>query len=169
MIRFRLANLDDVPQIAPIERAASELFRDTEMSSIADDAPIPDAVLQQAVEEQRLWVATEYGTVRAYLLANLLPESLHIEQVTVHPDAARRGIGAMLIESVSNDSRAVDLGQLTLTTFHDVPWNAPYYERLGFVEVAESEWPAGIAEIAQAERNQGLWTWPRVVMVRELS
>ena len=22
---------------------------------------------------------------------------------------------------------------LTLTTFRDVPWNAPYYERMGFV------------------------------------
>ncbi|MCO5214803.1 MAG: GNAT family N-acetyltransferase [Thermomicrobiales bacterium] len=166
MIRFRLASLDDVPQIAPIERAASELFRGTEMSSIADDPPIPDLVLEQAVAEQRLWVATEYGTVRAYLLANVLPESLHIEQVTVHPDAARRGIGAMLIESVSNDSRAATLGKLTLTTFSDVPWNAPYYERLGFVEVAESEWPAGVAEIVQTERNQGLWSWPRVVMAR---
>lgn len=169
MIRFRLATMDDVPQIAPLEQAASELFRDIDMAVIADDAPIPDDVLKKAVEEQRLWVATEYGTVRAYLLAEVLPESLHIEQVTVHPDAARRGIGAMLIESVSSDSRATAPGKLTLTTFTDVPWNAPYYARLGFAEVTENGWPTGIAEIVERERGQGLWQWPRVVMARDLS
>lgn len=169
MIRMRLATLDDISQIAPMERAASEVFREIGMNAIADDAPFSDDVLEKAVADQRLWVATEYGTLRAYLLAEFLPESLHIEQVTVHPDAAHRGIGAMLIQSVSGDARATALGKITLTTFENVPWNAPYYERLGFIDIDEAQWPVGIAEIVQAEKDRGLHAWPRVVMVREIA
>lgn len=168
MIRFRLANTDDIPQIAPLETAAAEVFRTIGMETIAEDEPISEETLLQAVNDHRLWVATEYGTLRAYLLAELLPESLHIEQVTVHPDAAHRGIGAMLIESVAADPRAIALGQITLTSFENVPWNAPYYERIGFVDIAEPQWPSGIAAIVQAERDKGLMAWPRVVMMRTL-
>ena len=37
-----------------------------------------------------------------------------------------------LIEHVAGWARAHGSPALTLTTFTEVPWNAPYYERLGF-------------------------------------
>lgn len=169
MIRFRFATADDVPQIAPLEKAAAEMFRDIDMEAIADDAPIAESRLAQAVEDRLLWVATEFGTVRAYLLAEPLADSLYIEQVTVHPEAAHRGIGARLIESVAADERAVELGKLSLISFENVPWNAPYYERLGFLDLAESEWPAGLHEKVEEEKARGLHSWPRVVMTREVA
>lgn len=169
MIRFRFATADDVAKIAPLERAAAEMFRDIDMDAVADDAPISEARLSQAVEDNLLWVATEFGSVRAYLLAEPLADSLYIEQVTVHPEAAHRGIGARLIESVAADERAVELGKLSLISFENVPWNAPYYERLGFLDLDESEWPAGLAEKVEAEKQRGLHAWPRVVMTRDIA
>lgn len=168
MIRIRLATTDDVPKVAPLEAAAAEVYRTIGMDAIADDAPIAESLLLQAVEEQRLWVAVEYGELRAYLLGDFLPESLHIDQVTVHPDAARRGIGALVIESASSDERAKERGCVTLTSFANVPWNAPYYERIGFMDIAESEWPAGIAEKVAEDQENGISRWPRVVMRRDI-
>ncbi len=169
MIRIRLASADDVPKVAPLEKAAAELFRTIGMDAVADDPPIADTILLQAVEDNRLWVAVEYGVLKAYLLGDFLPQSLHIEQVTVHPDAARRGLGALMIESVSADPRSKQRGLLTLTSFANVPWNGPYYERIGFVDIPESEWPEGVAEKVAADSKHGLDVWPRLVMQRVIS
>lgn len=166
MIRIRLASADELHKVAPLEQAAAELFRTIGMDAVADDAPVSESELLQAVEGQRLWVAVEYGVLKAYLLGDFLPQSLHIDQVTVHPDAARRGLGALMIESVSADPRSKERGLITLTSFANVPWNAPYYERIGFLDIAEENWPEGVAEKFAAEQRDGLAAWPRVVMQR---
>lgn len=62
----------------------------------------------------------------------------------------------------------VCLTAMTLTTFTDVPWNAPHYARLGFQVVAENEWTAGERRIREHEAAVGLDAWPRVVMRRPL-
>src|SRR5690554_6965352 len=100
MIRIRLASADEIHKVAPVELAAAEAYRTIGMDVIADDEPISESKLLQAVKEQRLWFAVEYGVLKAYLLGDFLPQSLHIDQVTVHPDASRRGLGALMIESV---------------------------------------------------------------------
>ena len=166
MIRIRLASADEIHKIEPLEQAAAEMFREIGMTEVAEDAPIPEKELLQAVEDQRLWVAVEYGVLKAYLLGTFLPQSLHIDQVTVHPDAARRGLGALMIESVSADPRAKKLGLMTLTSFANVPWNAPYYERIGFLDIAESDWPEGVAEKVAVDQAHDLGNYPRVVMQR---
>lgn len=169
MIRIRLASADEIHKVAPVELAAAEAFRTVGMNVVADDAPIPESMLLQAVDDQRLWFAVEYGVLKAYLLGDFLTESLHIDQVTVHPDAARRGLGALMIESVSADPRSKERGKITLTTFADVPWNAPYYKRIGFREIPEQEWPAGVAEKYAEDIQPKFADWPRVVMMREIA
>jgi hypothetical protein len=57
---------------------------------------------------------------------------------------------------------------MTLTTFADVPWNAPYYERCGFRVMAADEITPGLAAIRAAEAAAGLDRWPRVCMIRRL-
>lgn len=59
-----------------------------------------------------------------------------------------------------------DLPALTLTTYRDVPWNAPYYERLGFQVLTEVEMTAGLRSIRAHEAACGLARWPRVTMRR---
>jgi GNAT superfamily N-acetyltransferase len=67
-------------------------------------------------------------------VAAVLDGNAHIEQVSVAPSYARRGIGADLVRHVETWGRSLDLPATTLTTFRDVPWNAPYDARLGYVE-----------------------------------
>ncbi|BCW70523.1 hypothetical protein NicSoilB8_15670 [Arthrobacter sp. NicSoilB8] len=57
---------------------------------------------------------------------------------------------------------------MTLTTFEEVPWNAPCYARLGFVRIPECQWSPGIRRIVQAENEHGLDAWSRVVMKKPL-
>ena len=50
----------------------------------------------------------------------------------------------------------------------DVPWNAPYYERLGFVVLRDDELPAALAELRRLEVEHGLPGERRVSMRLEL-
>jgi GNAT superfamily N-acetyltransferase len=84
----------------------------------------------------------------------------------VHPRAARQGIGRRLIEHAARYARQHGLAGLTLTTFADVPWNAPYYERCGFRVVPDGELTPGLRAVRRNEAAHGLDRWPRVVMHR---
>jgi predicted GNAT family acetyltransferase len=48
-----------------------------------------------------------------------------------------KGVGRQLIACAVEHARKLGLTSLTLTTFRDVPWNAPFYARLGFEIVTE--------------------------------
>ena len=65
----------------------------------------------------------------------------HLEQLSVHPDHAGRGVGRALLSAACDWAREAGYGDLTLATYRDVPWNAPFYASEGFVEVGPvDEW-----------------------------
>lgn len=157
----------DLPVLQEIERAAGEAFRTIGMPEIADDEPLPLGTLAAYAVAGRAWVAADADDRPvAYLIADVVDGKLHIEQVSVHPRAARRGIGRDLIEHAAGYARDHALPALTLTTFTEVPWNAPYYERCGF-QVLPDPGP-GLRALIHAEVAHGLARWPRVPMHRPL-
>ncbi|MFF8411157.1 GNAT family N-acetyltransferase [Streptomyces omiyaensis] len=171
-MRIRAAAPAELPLLQSIERAAGEPFRTLGMTAIADDEPLPMDVLEGYRAAGRAWVAVD-GADRpvAYLLAETVDGAAHIEQVSVHPAAARRGVGRELIEHLAAAAREEGLTALTLTTFTEVPWNAPYYARLGFRPLADGD-PGltdGLLAISRAEAAHGLAAWPRICMRRELA
>ncbi|MFF3014344.1 GNAT family N-acetyltransferase [Streptomyces sp. NPDC057939] len=168
-MRIRAAVLADLPVCQDIERAAGECFRDIGMPDVADDDPLPQEELARYVNSGLAWVATgPDDRPLAYLIAEPVDGALHVEQVSVHPDVARRGVGRALLEHAA--LRAADRrdGALTLTTFAAVPWNAPYYLRCGFRILADGELTPGLREIRRQEALHGLDRWPRVCMGRAL-
>ena len=58
---------------------------------------------------------------------------------------------------------------MTLTTFRDVPWNAPFYERLGFCVLDSSELTPELDAVVREEAARGLDRDRRVVMRCELT
>ena len=103
-----------------IEVAAGEAFRLVGMAAIADDEPPALDVLAWYQRDGRAWVATDStdGPI-AYILLDVVDQFAHIEQVTVHPRYARRGIGRALIEEAARWATARGLDWLTLTTFKE--------------------------------------------------
>ena len=57
---------------------------------------------------------------------------------------------------------------LTLSTYRDVPFNAPYYLRLGFRTLEPHEVTPALARVIEIERKKGLDRTPRVLMRLEL-
>lgn len=164
---IRQARLDDLPVLREVERAAGAPFRALGMDAVADDEPPTLSelgVFQQ--DERALVVADQHDRPVAYLLVAELDGYAHIEQVSVHPSHARQGLGRELIDEAQRWAERHELPGLILTTFASVPWNAPYYRRLGFRVLDHTEIPAGVADIRGQETARGLDSWPRVTMLR---
>ncbi|MFD5203127.1 GNAT family N-acetyltransferase [Streptomyces sp. NPDC058375] len=173
-MRIRSARRSDLPVLQDIERAAGEPFRALGMAFVADDDPPPLDLLESYRQAGRCWVATDPLSAvgdrpLGYVLADPVDDALHIEQVSVDPAAARRGIGRDLIAHLAALAARRGLTALTLTTFTDVPWNAPYYARIGFRILAEDELTDGLRAIRAEEAQHGLDRWPRVCMRRDLA
>ncbi|OII65313.1 GNAT family N-acetyltransferase [Streptomyces sp. CC77] len=167
--RIRPALPEDLPRLQDLERAAGEPFRALGMAAVADDDPPPPEDLERYRAAGRARIAAgPDGRPAAYLVWDEVDGAAHIEQVSVHPDAARRGLGRALVEDLAAHAVALRLPALTLTTFRDVPWNAPYYARLGFRVLDETELTAGLRAVRRAEAAHGLDRWPRTCMRRDL-
>jgi len=117
----------------------------------------------------RLWVITEADDCPVgFLITDVIDGCLHVEQVSVEPGSARRGLGRALLDYAAERAAAAGVPAVTLTTFADVPWNAPYYVRCGFRVLDDAEVTAGLRAIRQREASIGPDRWPRVCMRRDL-
>ncbi len=165
---IRAARIDELAHLQAVERAAGEAFRDVGMGEIADEPPLSLDQLAVFAEAGRAWVRADPGDPAcAYLVASHIEGALHIEQVSVHPDRASWGIGRTLIEHAAAWAATHGCDVVTLTTFVDVPWNAPYYRRLGFRPVPDDRWP-WLRRLREREAAAGLDRWPRIAMARPL-
>jgi hypothetical protein len=92
MIRSAVA--DDVGSIREVERAAGEMFREIGMSPVAD-ADLPSvAVVGSCIARGGAWVVDDGAGVVAFVMASVLDESAHIDQVSVHPKRRGQRLGA---------------------------------------------------------------------------
>jgi GNAT superfamily N-acetyltransferase len=165
-MRIRPAQPPDLDVLRAIEGAAGAAFREVGMPEIADDEPPSIETLDAYRRAGRAWVCVDDADRPvAYLIADDVDGAVHVEQVSVHPDHAGHGIGRALIDHVA----AATGTSVTLTTFADVPWNAPYYERLGFRRLADHELTPGLRAIRRREAEHGLDRWPRVAMRRQVT
>lgn len=166
---IRVARADEIGELRTIEVAAGKVFATIGMDAVAGDEPLPVAELLRYQRDGRAWVATgDEDRPVAYLIARWVDGVVHVEQVSVHPAAAGRRLGAALVEHVALWARDRGSPALTLTTFAEVAWNAPYYERLGFRRLADGRLTPGLVEIRAEEAAHGLDRWPRLAMRRDL-
>ena len=166
---IRAARADDLPLLRQLERAAGAAFRDLDMAAVADDEPPSVADLAVFQEDGRAWVAVDDADQPvAYLLLEVVDGAAHVEQVSVHPNHARQGIGKALLDMADGWAGQRGLTALTLTTYAEVAWNAPYYRRLGFQVLTEDQMSYGLRRLREHEAARGLARWPRVTMRREV-
>lgn len=165
---MRPARPEDLPFLQDVERAAGEPFRALGTDAVADDGPPPLGVLEEYRAAGRARVADRDGRPVACPARDPVDGAAHVEQVSVHPDAARRDVGRALIEDPAADAAARGVPALTPTAFADVPWNAPYHAGIGFRILSEAELADGLRAIRRAEATHGLDRWPRVRMRRDL-
>ncbi|MCS3399215.1 GNAT family N-acetyltransferase [Burkholderia thailandensis] len=168
-IRIRAARADEAPLMAAVEAAAAHRFDGIGMPHIASSPPTDLADLHERIDDDRALVAVDADGERivGFAIYRILDASrLYIEEVDVAPGHAGRRIGSALIEAVAARARAAGARQVVLSTFRHVPWNAPYYRRLGFVDLDDGTLDPALAAIRAVHVAHGLDESQRVFMMR---
>jgi GNAT superfamily N-acetyltransferase len=159
--QIRTVRPDELERVREIELESGAMFVAIGMADIAAHEPAG------AEEFAGALVAVDDGDQPiAFLQVEVVDGCLHIAQVSVARDHARQGIGAALIEHAVQVARREGRPALTLTTFTEVPWNMPYYERLGFAVVAPEDQGPQLAAIVALEAREIPGDHPRVAMRR---
>jgi len=162
---IRPARADDLAALPRIEHAAAVHFRTTPYADLADE-PLSDAA---DLDHEYVWVAVDQDDHPiGFAIVHVLDESVHLHELDVHPDHARQRLGRRLIETVGDWARGRGATALTLTTFEDVPWNGPYYARLGFRTLDVTMLSPGLQAVRQAEAEAGLPMAHRICMQLDL-
>jgi len=117
-----------------IERSAGRLFNQVDGLAWPTDADdLPPAFHERLIADRTCWLATERSAaVVGFISAEAFGRTLHIWELSVAEQWQRRGIGTRLIEHAIREARRRGMDDVTLTTFRNVPWNAPFYQALGF-------------------------------------
>lgn len=154
MIVVRLAERADIPALPAIERSAVEAFRTTRHAWVADDPVTEPATYPPLIAARTVWVAEHDGIPAGFVFAERREADLHILELAVHLSHQRRGIGRALVKAVIEAARERGCTAVTLTTFCDVAFNAPFYQGIGFAILVAP--PARLAGILATEATSGL-------------
>ena len=158
----------DAELLPHVERAALQRFRATAYPQLARDSPC-------AVEQYRSWildrgvlVAAAPGDVAvgfAVLIA--IDGDMCVHELAVHPAWGRRGIGRSLLAAACRVAEDRGHVRIVLSTFVDVPWNAPFYRRIGFHDLDCGHVGNGLREMRRRESLAGLDVARRTLMARQ--
>ena len=162
---IRLAYPDEVERLPELERRAAQLFREAGLTGDWIERTHPVEELAAAQREKRLWVAAAPpGDAVGFALAEMIGTTPHLDELAVLPAHGRQGLGRRLVSAVLDWARARNADAVTLSTFRDLAWNGPFYAKLGFRAIPETELPAELRALVERERSYGLPVERRVVM-----
>ena len=167
-LALRRGRTADAEACARIEALCAAQFRDSAHPEVAERASPPPAAHAAAAERGGLWVAQSEGRIVGFAIVAAGDGALHIRELDVDPRFQRRGVARALLERLAEAARDETLGALTLTTFRDVPWNAPAYARMGFSVLPEPDWTPACREERDAIAAPGYEVSARVAMIRRL-
>ena len=161
---FRAATVDDLAHLAIVEQRAANLFP-------AGRLPDRSAVmrkneLQKCLQDEMLFVATAKHTVIGFAAGQIEQGFVWLLEMSVDPEHGRKGVGGKLLGQVLVAGVRRGCSDIVLTTFADLPWNAPFYARHGFMTLPEEQAPVFLQQALEQERQAGLTS--RVAMQRSL-
>lgn len=155
---IRPARPDELAGLIEVERAADRLF------PLAGYGETPEpASLDELREAAALLVSGDPPA--GYARIEVVDGRAHLEGLSVRPGSMRQGRGSELVRAACAWAAEHGFAEITLCTFAEVPWNGPFYAKLGFVELQELT--PGLQALRDTERRLGLDAMGRrVVLIR---
>ena len=167
---IRAPRANELQLLRDIEWAAGVMFIEIGLPDVATTEPSTVEELAEYVHQGRAWViADDADEPVGYAVVDVVDGLAHLEQLSVHPDHGRQGLGGTLVEHICDWAATQNFAAVTLTTFVDVAWNAPFYAKHGFRALAADELGPELRELCDLEASHGLDPELRVCMRRETS
>lgn len=156
----------EIKLLPQVENAADARYRRVGLDLVIAMPPASLASLEAGWREHRLWVAvSRCNRPVGFALMKFPGGAAWLDQLSVLDRWQGRGFGAALIDRTAAAARARGFDTLYLSTYRDVPWNAPFYAKRGFEEVPRANWPRAFRIQFLAESHP---PWRRTIMRRSL-
>jgi GNAT superfamily N-acetyltransferase len=163
---IRDASTKDIPPLCAIGNAAVTKFGSipelAHLVGTGEDTAMSKKI-KQSLDRGRIFVAEHEGQAIGFLGTFDMDSTIYIAEISVHPDFNGKGVGGMLMEAVFAwaRKRALEKGdavaRVSLTTYVEVSWNGPWYQRKGFREVdAASIGPEHAEKMRYDREERGL-------------
>jgi GNAT superfamily N-acetyltransferase len=135
-VTIRTARAEDLPALDAIEQSGAETFTAYGQPLVDGSPPAPADQRARVLDQGLLWVADDVDEgVIGFLAAEITEDGLYVEEVDVLMARQKQGHGRRLMQAAIDWARGRRLSAVTLTTFRAIPWNAPFYASMGFVEL----------------------------------
>lgn len=166
---IRTARLGELSRIREIEDAAGELFSGSGLIDDSHDESFPADKLARLIDLKQVWVcgSADESPV-GMVIVSIWDTAVYIEELDVLPTHGRKGLGTRLLLHACSWAREQGSKRVVLSTFVDIPWNAPFYRKNGFRDLHPSEWSVQMMAIRIDEAERGLNVAKRVFMQKEI-
>lgn len=135
MTAIRPSLAADIFRLQEVERAAAELFRGSGLIDIDAMAVVSLTDHMAAIEAGLSLICQVDGRIAGFVTGEWQGEDMYLHELDVDPAFQRRGVGASLVRAFIDMAEAKGARDVYLATFRDPPWNAPFYRKMGFVDV----------------------------------
>lgn len=155
---IRPARITDAAALPGVERSAAQRFHAIPgLEWIADDTVQDENRHRELIRAGLAWVAvTEDGIHHGFANAEIFGQDLHLWEISVAAPHQGRGIGRSLLAAILAEARRRGLGRVTLSTFRGVAFNEAFYERQGFVTLAEEQLDDRLRAVLADEIRHGM-------------
>lgn len=170
---IRTARPDEAGRILQVENEAAVLFAAFGLVAVADRASADPAFYRACIAAGTLWVAVPVGHAPAagfaapvgFAAMAIRDNAGWLAELNVLPAHGRRGLGRRLARTAIDWAAGQRLPAVDLTTFRDLPFNAPFYAGLGFEPFEPGAAHPHLAGIRRSEVARGLDAMqPRLAM-----
>ncbi|KAH6676574.1 putative acetyltransferase [Halenospora varia] len=162
---IRGARPSDIPLLEHVERSAAEIFRAVGLDHLPDGDMMNPSVLAKMAAMNHLWIAVnDWDQPIGFLGGHDIDGKFHLAEVSVAHEFQGRGVGRALMATMVEQTQREGYKAITLTTFRSVPWNGPWYRKLGFSEMDEKNVGHHYLSILENEAEHGLDRSSRCVM-----
>lgn len=168
-ISIRTALSGDLEYLPNIERSAAQIFKQShELSWVADDKSQPISLHQSCIQTGNSWVAVHNNESIGFINGVEHNNTFHICELSVSNDWQNKGIGSSLLNYIEEIMCERGISALTLITFKNIPWNAPFYESKGFTVIDDNDLSLFLIDILEEEAEAGLDIQARCAMQKSL-
>ncbi|MEC9343113.1 MAG: GNAT family N-acetyltransferase [Pseudomonadota bacterium] len=160
----------DHPRVVELDRLGTELLARHGYPVLLEEPPLDEAGLEADLQDCRAWVVADGRDMPAgYAMARIIEDTCWLCEMAVDPATGRRGLGSALLMQVAAHAQDMDCTGIGLSTFDDVPFNRPFYEKRGFELVHRQDLPQRVLDQVDDETPPGRPAGSRVIMMKFLA
>ena len=153
MTLIRPAAAAEIFRLQEIERAAAELFRGSGLIDIDHMAVVSLTDHVAAITAGLSLVCEMDNRVAGFAMGEWQGRDAYLHELDVDPAFQKRGAGAALVRAFVEAARTRGARDIYLATFREPPWNAPFYRKLGFHDVARADYLPWMTALEESQAS----------------